>query len=95
MASRSVFISYSHDSLEHAGRVRALASRLVQDGFDVRLDAFEKAPIEGWALWSEKQIRDCNFVLVVGSRTYLRRAMRDESPGLGLGAAWEAPSVPT
>ena len=35
-----VFISYSHDSLEHARRVLGLAERLREDGIDAQLDQY-------------------------------------------------------
>lgn len=39
-----VFISYSHDSPEHADRVLVLADRLVGDGIDCILDQYEESP---------------------------------------------------
>jgi len=36
-----VFISYSHDSAEHADRVLALSNRLHEDGIDCILDQYE------------------------------------------------------
>ena len=43
----TVFISYSHDSKEHATRVLALADRLIEDGLDCILDQYEGDPPEG------------------------------------------------
>ena len=42
-----VFISYSHDSLEHSNRVRELSDRLREDGIDCILDQYEVSPPEG------------------------------------------------
>jgi hypothetical protein len=80
-----VFISYSHDSLEHSDRVRELSDRLRADGIDSILDQYELSPPEGWPLWTDKQIRDAEFVLMVCTETYYRRVMGEEESGIGLG----------
>jgi hypothetical protein len=43
-----VFISYSHDSVEHTRRVRALAEQLRKDGVDASIDQYTQDPNEGW-----------------------------------------------
>ena len=71
-----VFISYSHDSDEHANRVLVLADALCDGGIDVILDRYvHPAPAEGWPLWMDRNIRDANFVLMICTETYLRRVM--------------------
>ena len=80
-----VFISYSHDSLEHSDRVREVSDRLRADGIDCNIDQYEVSPAEGWPLWMEKQIRDAEFDLMVCTETYHRRVMKEEEPGKGLG----------
>jgi len=95
MAKRSenehptVFISYSHDSPEHADRVLALADRLVGDGIDCVLDQYEESPPEGWPRWMDKHIRDADFVVMVCTETYYKRVMGEEEPGKGRGVRWE------
>ena len=85
-----VFISYSHDSPEHADHVLALADRLRQDGIDCILDQYILgSPDEGWQLWMDRQMRDANFVLMICTPTYHRRVMREEEPGVGQGVNWE------
>ena len=42
-----VFISYSHDSKEHAERVLSLSDRLRRDGVDSQIDQYELSPPEG------------------------------------------------
>jgi len=86
-----VFISYSHDSSDHAARVLDLANALRRDGSDVILDRYlqPRGPEEGWPLWMDRNIRDADFVLMVCTATYLRRVMSEEEPGLGLGVRWE------
>jgi hypothetical protein len=85
-----VFISYSHDSPEHEARILELANRLYGEGVEVILDQYEEKPDEGWPLWTEKQILRSDFVLMVCTETYLRRVMKEEEPGKGLGVCWEA-----
>ena len=85
-----VFLSYSHDSDEHAARVLDLANALRRDGCDVTLDRYvHPAPDEGWPLWMDRKIRDAGFVLMICTATYLRRVMGEEEAGQGLGVRWE------
>jgi tetratricopeptide (TPR) repeat protein len=85
-----VFISYSHDSEEHRDRVRALADRLCVDGVDCTIDQYEPSPAEIWPIWMDRQIEEADFVLVVCTETYLRRATGQEQPGAGRGATFES-----
>ncbi|HEX8070666.1 MAG TPA: SEFIR domain-containing protein [Pyrinomonadaceae bacterium] len=90
-ADINVFISYSHDSSAHEARVLALADRLrEEEGVAAVIDRYQTAPPEGWQLWMEKQIAAARFVLLVCTETYLRRVMKEETPGKGLGVLWEA-----
>ncbi len=88
--SPRVFISYSHDSDLHAQRVLALADGLRDEGIDVRLDQYVAHPPEGWPQWAEQQLFQADFVLLVCTSTYRRRFDREETPGEGKGAVWEA-----
>lgn len=84
-----VFISYSHDSVEHKNRVRGLSDRLRQEGVDSSIDQYEQSPPEGWPRWMERQIEEADFVLVVCTETYERRFRGEETSGRGLGSSWE------
>jgi TIR domain len=86
----TVFISYSHDSPEHADRVLALSDHLRADGIDCILDQYEGSPPEGFPRWMDRQIRDADFVLMICTPTYYRRVMGEEEPGKGHGVAWES-----
>ncbi len=91
MDPKKVFISYSHDSPEHAARVAGLAASLRRDGVDCWIDQYvDGTPPQGWPLWMEKTIEWAEFVLVVCTETYLRRVRKEEPPAKGLGATWEA-----
>ena len=84
-----VFISYSHDSEEHADRVLALADALCDGGIDVILDRYvHPAPAEGWPHWMGCNLDAAKFVLMICTETYLRRVMGQEEPGKGTGVRW-------
>ena len=60
-----VFISYSHDSPLHKGRVLEFANRFRAEGIASELDAYHEAPPEGWPRWMLNQVEEARFVLVV------------------------------
>jgi len=84
-----VFISYSHDSPEHALRVLSLADALRSRGVDAWIDQYESVPAVGWPQWMIDQIAAADFVLVVCTETYRRRFEKKELPGKGKGVSWE------
>ena len=84
-----VFISYSHDSAEHAANVLKLANHLRRDGVDALIDQYFTSPPEGWPAWMEAHVREDDFVVMVCTETYRRRVEGRENPGTGLGVAWE------
>ncbi len=86
----TVFISYSHDSPEHADRVLELSDRLRADGIDCILDQYEDSPAEGWPRWMDRQIQEADIVLMICTPTYYRRVMGKEEPGTGHGVLWES-----
>lgn len=85
----TVFISYSHDSEEHAARVLALSNRLRQDGLDCILDQYVGAPDEGWPAWMDRNIKAADKVVMICTTTYYNRVMGTEPPGTGRGVKWE------
>src|SRR5512133_984658 len=89
-APPKVFISYSHDTVEHQERVLGLADRLRADGINAEIDQYNTAPPEGWPLWCERQIKAADIVLMVCTETYHCRVSGDEEQGKGLGVVWEA-----
>ncbi|CAM5655406.1 hypothetical protein SVIOM74S_03484 [Streptomyces violarus] len=90
---RWVFISYAHeeDGDVHKGKVAALAERLREEGIDASWDtsAHRKGP-QHWARWMHKHYKEADFVLVMVSPAYKRRAEHEEEPGKGDGVAYEA-----
>ena len=84
-----VFISYSHDSLDHKRRVLDLSNRLCDEGVDCNVDQYERSPAEGWPRWMNKQIDLANYVLVVCTENYEKRFKGQDEPGKGRGVKWE------
>src|SRR5208282_1478323 len=85
-----VFISYSHDSSEHAQHVLELAERLRKDGVDAHLDQYVAGtPPEGWPRWMLDRLDWADFVLVACTETYYRRFRGHENRAKGKGADWE------
>ncbi|MEW6401296.1 MAG: TIR domain-containing protein [Chloroflexota bacterium] len=89
MTTHRVFISYTHDSPEHADRVLHLSDKLRSEGIDCILDQYETSPSVGWPRWMDRNIRSADFVLMVCTETYFKRVMGEEKPGKGLGVRWE------
>jgi hypothetical protein len=84
-----VFISYSHDSSDHAERVLALSDKLRQEGIDCHIDQYEVSPPEGWPRWMENRIEWADFVVVVCTETYNLRFRGKAPSGQGKGVKWE------
>ena len=89
MKPSKVFSSYTHDSDQHMKRVLDLSERLRSDGVDSNLDQYETSPHEGWAVWSRRQIKEADFVLVICTERYFNRYEGSEAEGTGAGAKWE------
>jgi hypothetical protein len=90
-----VFISYRHESLEHARTVRRLGELLRQAEIPVALDQFHLeehpgGPDLGWPKWCEDCANQSACVLIIGSEGWFSAYEKTASPGLGLGAATEA-----
>jgi TIR domain/inactive STAND len=69
-----VFISYSHDSVEHKEFVSRFAQRLRKDGVDAQIDQYVGGrPPEGWPRWMLDKLDWAEFVLLICTETYYRR----------------------
>ncbi len=71
-------------------RVLKLADQLRIDGVDADIDQYEAAPPQGWPIWMERQISDSDFILIVCTEVYKRRADGKEEYGKGRGVIWES-----
>jgi nucleoside phosphorylase len=84
-----VFISYAHDSAEHKAQVRRFAGFLTANGIDARLDLWDDVGRLDWSAWMIEQWREADFVLVVASPEYLRRAEGTGVASVGRGVQFE------
>lgn len=92
--SPRVFITYSHDDERHRALVREFATFLrTGAGIDVRLDQWADDGRRDWSLWAIEQLTEADFVLVIASPDYKRRAEGTEVPHLGRGAQFEAAMI--
>ncbi|WP_410593672.1 SEFIR domain-containing protein [Amycolatopsis sp. lyj-23] len=89
-----VFITYSHDNDQHRELVRTFATFLRTDvGLDVRLDQWADDGRRDWSLWAIEQLAEADFVLVIASPDYKRRAEGTEAPHRGRGAQFESAMI--
>jgi hypothetical protein len=85
-----VFISYAHDDVAHEERVRNFWWFLREKGIDARMDLPAAEHRQDWAEWMTREVRDADWILVVASPEYRRRAEGDAGPSEGRGVQWEA-----
>ncbi len=69
-----VFISYSHDSAEHKSWVLDLATTLRNRGVDAILDQWDLRPGDDLPLFMESNLENCDFVVMVCSEKYVKKA---------------------
>jgi hypothetical protein len=86
-----VFISYAWDDDAHVDLVRQFWDFLRgQGGIDARLDMPAAGQPRDWLAWMQEQVEEADFVLVVASPEYKRRAAGRTAAGAGRGVQWEA-----
>lgn len=88
--SVKIFISYAHDDSAHEDRVRGFWRFLRGQGVDAHVDLSAAELRQDWTEWMTRQIRDADYVLVIASPEYKRRAEGDAMPDEGRGVQWEA-----
>ncbi|MFD0973766.1 toll/interleukin-1 receptor domain-containing protein [Plantactinospora endophytica] len=84
-----VFVSYAHASALHVEAVRHLWLLLRESGVDARLDLPATARRQDWTLWMLEQFRSADYVLVIASHEYRRRAEGEAAPDEGRGVQFE------
>ena len=84
-----VFISYTHDNIDHADKILSFSNKLRSEGIDAIIDQYEESPPEGWPKWMDREIKNADYVFMVCTPTYYKRIMGDEKPSVGLGGIWE------
>lgn len=85
-----VFVSYARQSTWHCRQVHEFCGFLQTLDLDIRLDEFAGGDRRDWSLWSIREILAADFVLVVASADYRRRAEGVLPAGAGDGVAGEA-----
>jgi hypothetical protein len=85
-----VFVSYSQDSDDHKQRVLELTQALRADGVDAIVDQFVDNPSQGWPRWMLDEIAAAQFVLLVVSEGYKKKAEDQVPRGAGRGVKWES-----
>jgi hypothetical protein len=90
----TVFISYAHDSTKHKELVRDFATFLrVRIGLDARLDQWDDNVRRDWSLWATRLFDEADFVIVIASPDYRRRADGQAPAHEGRGSQFEAAMI--
>lgn len=90
MARARVFVSYACRSARHRSQVHEFCRFLQTLDLEIRLDVFSGGDRRDWSLWSIREILAADFVLVIASADYCRRAEGVLPVGSGDGVAGEA-----
>jgi hypothetical protein len=89
-APPKVFISYSHDSAEHAELVLRFTERFRKDGIDAQIDQYVGGrPPEGWPRWMLDKLDWADFVLLICTESLYRRFRGKDDTDIGRGVDWE------
>jgi hypothetical protein len=89
--SPRVFVSYAHDSAEHKELVRRFATFLREEaGVDVHMDLWYDGERRDWSVWAIDQLTRADFIVVIASPAYKRRADGLAPADEGRGAQFEA-----
>ncbi|GAA4531057.1 SEFIR domain-containing protein [Amycolatopsis samaneae] len=86
-----LFITYAHDSEAHKERVRRFAAFLHEKiGLDVHLDQWYDNKRQDWSSWAIEHLAAADFVVVIASPEYKRRADGAAPADEGRGSQFEA-----
>lgn len=86
-----VFVTYAHDTPEHKALVEKFATFLRGViGLDVHLDSWYDNVRRDWSLWATEHLTEADFILVIASAEYKRRADGTAMPHEGRGSQFEA-----
>lgn len=69
-----VFISYSHDTIEHKEWVLNLGIRLRSNGIDAILDLWELSPGDDLPTFMEQNLSSSDYILMVCTERYVEKA---------------------
>ena len=74
MSIPKVFISYSHDTIEHKQWILNLGSRLRANGVDAILDLWELKPGDDLPSFMEKNLASSDYIIMVCTERYVEKA---------------------
>ena len=74
MTIPKVFISYSHDSLDHKKWVLDLALRLRNNGIDAIIDQWDLKPGDDLPHYMETNLASADYVLMICTKNYVSKA---------------------
>lgn len=74
MSTPKVFISYSHDSLDHKKWVLELATRLRNNGVDAIIDQWELRPGDDLPHFMETHLASADYVVMICTDKYVQKA---------------------
>lgn len=77
-----VFISYSWESKEYSDWVKSLADKLLADGIEAIIDSYDVSPGDRLPKFMESSIRDSDYVIIICTEEYKRKANNREK-GVG------------
>ena len=77
-----VFISYAWESKEHSDWVKSLADKLLSDGIEAIIDSYDVSPGDRLPKFMESSIRDSDYVIIICTEEYKRKANNREK-GVG------------
>ncbi|XDD52965.1 SEFIR domain-containing protein [Leptospira sp. WS4.C2] len=84
---KKIFISYTHDSIEHKAKVKDFADYLNSNDIECDLDQYEIFPEVGWTKWMIDKIQEASFVLIICTEQYKRKA--ESNTNEPSGGTWE------
>ncbi|MEM9548490.1 MAG: toll/interleukin-1 receptor domain-containing protein [Bacteroidota bacterium] len=70
----TVFISYSHDSVDHKKWILNLGTFLLDHGIDAILDQWDLQPGDDLTLYMEKNLRESDYIIMVCTDNYVKKA---------------------
>lgn len=69
-----IFVSYSHDSVDHKNWVLSLATNLRASGIDAILDQWELKAGDDLPTFMERHISDADYILMICTESYVTKA---------------------
>ena len=74
MSIPKVFVSYSHDSLDHKKWVNELATKMRNNGIDAILDQWDLMPGGDLPHFMETNLENSDYILMICSEVYVKKA---------------------